>query len=160
MKTDKNISKEVTAETESISTTLSQIKKESIFAVPKGYFEEFPDKIKEKCDVNDLYKHGGILRFINIKSISVAASIILIAVSLLVYNIKDNSHSLLAINNFSSEEISAYFISENISDLSEGELIDELSNIEHFLVAQETDEIIDYLLEDDIDLTTIINEIN
>lgn len=163
MTTANNISQEIAEELKYLSPALARIKKENIFNVPHGYFEELPAKIKEQCKEDDLYKaNNGVLRYINLRSVAAAASVLLIAVSLLVYNIKD-SNQQLALQEFTSEEILDYLDAENVYDMNEEYLIEELSSMDNVVMIEEsieTVEIIDYLLENDIDLTTIINEIN
>ena len=162
MTKENNISKEITAELKGLSPTLASVKKENIFDVPNGYFEQLPAKIIEQCREEDLYKSHGIMRYLNVKSIAAAASVILIAISLLVYNIKDSTHQL-ALQDLTDEEVLGYLDTHDIYDINEEELIEEFSDSDNLFVigaVLETDEIIDYLMENNIDLTAIINEIN
>ncbi len=162
MTIEKNISQEISEELTDLAPTLSNIKRRNIFSVPNGYFEELPAKIKEQCKKGDHYKGKRIYRYINTKSIAVAASVTLVAISLLFYNIEANE-KLVAIQNFTTDEIEDYLATGTIYEISEDDLINEVLNTNNDGQIDNTiepDEIIEYLLDTDLDLTTIINEIN
>ena len=162
MTTGKNIAQEITEELKENAPTLSSIKRKNIFSVPHGYFEELPAKIKEQCIEEDHYKVNRILRLIKPRSIAAAASVILIAISLLVYN-PENSNEQLALQNFTNEEIREYLFTGAIYEMNEEDLIIELlktDNVGGFEDNINDEEIIEYLLDDDIDLIIIMNEIN
>ena len=102
------------------------------------------------------------MRLIKPRSIAAAASVILIAISLLVYN-PENGNEQLALQNFTNEEIREYLFTGAIYEINEEDLINEYlktDNVGGFEDNINDEEIIEYLLDDDIDLIIIMNEIN
>jgi len=161
MEAKNDIREEIQAELAELAPTLSKIEKINAFEVPEGYFDSLPGIIQEQ-----IASDKGVVRrlpiYMNVRAIAVAASIALIAVSFLLFNIQDVENTkLLAFEDIATEEIalllenSDYIDEEMITE----SLIEEESSSTDGEVFDETDEIIDYLLDNDIDLSTIINEL-
>ena len=138
---------------------LSQIKKENVFRVPDGYFEEFPGKMMERIarkeegqQVPGLYRRLFKTRF------AIAAAILafaLLGYLSLTYLFPDGSNQEL-----SSQEIAEY-IEYYASDLEEGvyyEVLDDI-DVEKTVNHEYEEIIIDYLIDQGIDYESIIENL-
>ncbi len=142
-----------------IAPNLSKIKKENVFRIPDGYFEEFPGKMMERINHQEERQQvvHPVRRLIR-SPLTIAASIVVFAVLGYLsvrYLMSDGINQQL-----SSQEIAEY-IEYYASDLDEGvyyEVLDEMAPEE--TEDQEYNEImIDYLLDQGIDYQSIIENL-
>jgi len=173
--TDKNdLSAEIQEELNELSPTLAKIPRQHPYSVPEGYFEQLSDQASQMAQDIGVQRTPTVLRLINVRSVAVAASIVIIAMLVWMNNFGDKPEQL-ASNDISIDEMIDYLENENSSGMDEDELVDELIEMETMLTAEEIQEeetleilddevtaedIIEYLLENNIDLTMIMNEIN
>lgn len=135
-----------------IAPTLYKIKKENPFSVPDNYFEGFPALIQEQCIKEK--KEPWYKRFLHPKvSISLGCLILAFAIGINYYtnNLKSNSNTLMA--SFIIEADSLF-----IEDIDESILI-ELAADEPHERDEEKAALIDYLIEQNIDINQIIREL-
>lgn len=132
--------------------------KENPFTVPTGYFDHFPANIAER--IHEENKVKLLPLFLRPSSLA-AAAVFLIIAGVLGYRYFNGSS-----NELSNEEISTYVYQEEIIDDVE---IDELIENPHFALNSDTttyqnsdtekNEIQNYLLEEGIEDSDIINEL-
>ncbi|MFH1319143.1 MAG: hypothetical protein ABII90_00620 [Bacteroidota bacterium] len=171
-----------------LSPTLSKIEKHNPFKIPKGYFDSLPTIIQNRCieiekgkPIRGLWLQNIFtpviqkLTLLNLKiAIPVSTAIVIIIAGIYFFTSLttslqiENGASLLSFNQLSGEEIASVLENDN------GYYIDEYLIIEALLdkemeeeenaasnpdnIDDSSDEIIDYLIENDIDLSTIVNE--
>ena len=156
MSTDNSNSDKIKKELLNIAPTLASIKKKAPeYEVPSGYFSELPDLVLAKCTVP-------VERNLSDKwyprYYATAASIALLALCLWVFNTRVTHDVNFNLENINSEEIAYFIDNEDYTDISEELLVDYVVETESNELDIEAQEIIDYLIEDDIELNTIINE--
>jgi len=181
MSENNDISKEIKQELEALSPNLSKIPKKLPYSVPEGYFEGLGNQAAEMAQDIGVQRTPIIRRLISIRSAAVAASIMIIGM-LVWINHLDKGHQDLA--EVSVDEMIEYLEDESTFGMDEEELVDELLSVDTIFTMEEfqedvpaeatvegvepievteeevTDEdIIEYLLEDNIDLATIIDEL-
>ena len=135
---------------------INNINKELPFRVPDNYFSELPEKIMEKCREEENEKQkGNSLVYILKPAFSLAAMFIGIAIiAYLAVSIIDQPKE----KPFNAKDIAKAHYEEQYS--SEDDFIDALNTNEEVKTDEETDEYIDYLLnEEDIDYGTLIREL-
>jgi hypothetical protein len=138
-----------------IPTRLQEVNKENSFSVPKGYFDDFQKRMQERIHAEQgLKKPEQVSRVIpRIAWITAVAAIFVIGF-FVARNIigTDTSQSL-------SQEDIAYALEQEILELDEVVL---MSNIHEMDMEQGngyTDEVILYLIDEDIELDKIVNEL-
>lgn len=131
--------------------------KNNPFKVPENYFEELPGRIQERINTRQLVPERSMRTVIFNPRVLAAASFVLVLglASLFIFQLKDNTNDLvdpLAQEEFST--ISDYLL----TDIDDTELMKvyvemtELSNNGLLISTEDPDEqeVIDYLLEDDM----------
>jgi len=152
---------EIKAELEAIAPTLSKIKRDNPFEVPEGYFENLPrlvsDRIKEHST-----SHTVPIRTLVVRWTAIAASIALIAAVAFVLNNNTAPTVNTDLALLDAEEIAEALVSDGAYAVDEEDLVEMLIEEDEFYAGDEessSDDIIDYLIDNDIDLSTIINEL-
>ncbi len=142
---------------------LSEIKKQNPFTVPDGYFNDFSSRLQDKLGKQKDSKKRSLYYSLKPYIYSVASAAAILIAALVYYNISENKHSETVLL---SSEIALAF-EDNIYDLEETYLI------ENYTVQQEAeemiydyesdptykDEIIQYLLDEDVEIESIVNEL-
>ncbi|MBN2522424.1 MAG: hypothetical protein JXB24_04075 [Bacteroidales bacterium] len=142
---------------------LSEIKKQNPFAVPDGYFDEFLSRLQDKLGEQKDAKKRSLYYSLKPYIYSVASVAAIVLAILVFYKISGNKHSETALLN---SEIALAF-EDDIYDL------DEMYIIENYTERQEAeemvydygsdptykDEIIRYLLDEDIEIESIADEL-
>jgi hypothetical protein len=171
MNEQKDISKEIQEELEAIAPNLAHISKQHPYTVPTGYFETLSSEASQTAEDMGLQRASVIRRLLTIRNVAAAASVIAIAVSLWVNNYNLPKQELAEV---SVDEMIAYLEEESAFGIDEYDLVEELIDIESGRDegVQEKDpdvvpngeitdeDIIEYLLEENIPLATIIEVIN
>ena len=147
MKSDNNISKDL----QSDEGFLSNIKKENNFTTPSNYFDELPELLNNKRVNSSSLNLNKLLYRILIPSVT----FIIIAVLILNWN------NTTEITQISDDQLSDYII--NV----ESEYLDEEIIYESYMESialesnlEETEEnYINYLIDNDVDINTIIEEL-
>jgi len=131
--------------------------KNNPFKVPENYFEELPGRIQERINTRQLVPERSMRTVIFNPRVLAAASFVLVLglASLFIFQLKDNTNDL--VDPLAQEEFST--ISEYLlTDIDDTELMKvyvemtELSNNGLLISTENPDEqeVIDYLLEDDM----------
>jgi hypothetical protein len=142
---------------------LSEIKKQNPFAVPDGYFDEFLSRLQDKLGEQKDAKKRSLYYSLKPYIYSVASVAAIVLAILVFYKISGNKQSETALLN---SEIALAF-EDDIYDL------DEMYIIENYTERQEAeemvydygsdptykDEIIRYLLDEDIEIESIADEL-
>ena len=138
---------------------LNKINKELPFHVPDNYFEELPEKIRARCKQPDKAAENRGNSLVNILKPAFSLAAMFIGVALIAF---------LAVNLINQPEKQQTPLSEDIAKANYEEQFSSEEEIIEAIKAQqknqnsglqEKDEYIDYLLEDDIDYGTLINEL-
>ncbi len=138
---------------------LNKINKELPFRVPDNYFEELPEKIQARCKQSDRVVENKGTSLINILKPAFSLAAMFIGVALIAF---------LAVNLTKQPEKQKTPLSEDIAKAdyekqysSEEEIIEAIKEQQknQNSSVREKDEYIDYLMEDDIDYGTLINEL-
>ena len=157
MSTENSNSNEIKKELLSIAPTLASIKKQSPnYMVPADYFTELPGIVIEKCNVPVERKLSDKWHFS--KYYATAASIALLALCLWVFNTRVTHDVNTNLENINSEEIAYLIDIEDYSGSDEELLVEYVVEVEPNTIDIEAQEIINYLIEEEIELNTIINE--
>ncbi len=142
-----------------IAPNLWKIKKENIFRVPDGYFEEFPGKMMERITQQEERQQiVHPLRRLFHRPLAVAAAIMVFAILgylSIRYLMSDGVNQQL-----SSQEIAEY-IEFYTSDLDEGlyyEVLDEI-DVDEPADSGYNEIVIDYLLDQGVDYQSIIENL-
>jgi len=171
MNEKKDIAKEIQEELEAISPILGQVSAQHPFKVPTGYFEGLSSRASQMAENIGVQRASVIRRILTIRNVGAAASVIIIALLIWVsnYNIAKEDLAELSV-----DEMIEYLEEESAFGIDEYDLVEELIAIEstdkdievkekHTDVAPNdkiTDEdIIEYLLEENIELSTIIDDL-
>ncbi len=104
------------------TSPLSKIKKEDWFKPPKGYFENLPHEINEK--ISKSKSNTGIIRFLNLKVISISIAAIAI-LAFFIFNPIENNVKVKKIAKQKQDSTNEYMAS--LDKLSAGELFEELA---------------------------------
>lgn len=173
MNTNSQHSDEIRKELESIAPTLSKIEKVNSFKVPDGYFENLPRLVSDRINVDSTAERGTV-RALTLRWAAVAASITLIGTFVYILSNTAELDTNMDLAQLDIEEITDALLNEGAYTVEEEDLIELLVTKEEdssagsgFGSRQEkeaeeetdTDYIIDYLIDSDIDLTTIIDEL-
>jgi len=167
-----DISKEIEEELEAISPNLAHISNQHPYKVPTGYFETLRSEASQIAKDMGVQRASVIRRLLTVRNVAAAASVIVIAVSLWVNNYNLPKEELAEV---SIDAMIEYLEEESAFGIDEYDLVEELIDIESAVIDEEvevaepivvldngiTDEdIIEYLLEENIDLATIIDVLN
>ena len=140
-----------------ISNKLKNTKKENPFSVPQGYFNDFQQHIQErvKAEKEDSVKVPVQSRVPRLVWISSVAAVFIIG-----FFILRNIEGTGAKRPLSQEEI-AYAFEQEILDLDELELLNNLDVMNQNPESESgySEEIILYLLDEDIEIDKIVNEL-
>jgi len=173
MNENKDISSEIQEELNALSPKLAKMSREHGYQVPEGYFKDLSNKASQMAQDTRVERTSIIRRLITVRSVAVAASVVIIAMMVWMNNFRGEQESL-ASNDISVDEMIEYLEEESAFGMDEDDLLDALIAVETTLDAEEIQEIepeetlddevtcediIDYLLEDNIDLATIIDEL-
>ena len=146
MKNDNNISN-----LENEEEFLLGIKKENNFNTPPNYFDDLPELLMvKKSSNNNLGLSKNLYRFI----LPTAAFVI---IALIIFNFNETTKT----TQISDEQLSEFLINEEY-EYFEDELIYEayINNVSTESNTSENDEnYIDYLIDNDVDINTIIEEL-
>jgi hypothetical protein len=139
-----------------ISKKLEEIKKENSFSVPDGYFESFQQRLQDKIrsEEDSIYDKTqyGVPRLVWLGAIA--------AVFIIAFFVGRNIIGTGGSQPLTQDEIALAF-EQDIYDLDDFELVqnlDEVVQVEN-LENEYSDEIILYLLDEDIDIDKIVNEL-
>lgn len=134
---------------------INNINKELPFRTPDNYFKELPEQIIEKCKEEEQSdKIGKSLIYILKPALSLAAMFIGIAIiAFLAVNVIEQPEK----KSYTPNDIAKANYDKQFS--SEQEIIDAINAEKETSAEEETDEYIDYLLNEDIDYGTLINEL-
>ena len=151
MENKNNIHKELEKE----APFLSKIKKENHFSIPKNYFEVLPEVIINKnLNNNDLNFLFDKLSWRILMPISATAILLFV-----IFNWNTNSID----SELTNEQLSDLIIDENYIEFDDYLVYDTYAEImdeeEENNESSDTEEYIDYLIENDIDINTIIEEL-
>ena len=115
------------------------IKKENIFKVPDGYFEQLPLRIQERINAEKPVEKVSVIRRTSFRfAVSIAAVLLIFTVVFRLYTLKPSPEKLLS--EVPTEALISYLES---SDISEDEI---LNNVNANIISS------DLFNEDDIDL--------
>ncbi len=151
------------ANKDKLSTKHTEDKKENPFLVPDGYFENFSARLQDKLSEHkpsEERSHDVRLKPYIYSTISIAAIFMLV---LVFFRITDNNRGDTGLTN---SEI-AVVLEADVYDLEESYLIDNYAayrETEELIHSNEADprykdEIIQYLLDEDVEMESIVNEL-
>ena len=129
------------------------------FSVPEGYFEDFPTRIQEKISSND-QEPAWVIKIMQYVKPQLALGFMItafafIAITTVNYILSNKDESGLNKDLYSTIEVDA-------SEYSEQHFIDIIMEEEKNIIEQkeiETDYYINYLVDEDIDYGTLIDEL-
>ncbi len=133
---------------------LSKIKKENHFSTPNNYFEVLPEVIASK-NLNNKSLRFSFDKLSYRILVPVASLIVLFFI---VFNFNNNNTE----TELTSEQLSDLIIEENYLDIDDYlvyETYAEIIEEEEDETLSETDDYIDYLIDNDIDINSIIEEL-
>ena len=132
---------------------LEDINKDNIFKVPENYFEEFPDRLKERIAETKKIKTAPVISLRRIVQLAAAAVILFFAI----YGIKQINNQPATIDqmlaDISTEELINYLVE---SDMSTEEL---LADLDMSMITFNEDQITDEIITSDPLDEEIIDEI-
>jgi hypothetical protein len=140
-----------------ISGKLQEIKKETPFSLPPGYFSDFQSRLQERISTEKA-EHMQVKEGLHVPRlvwIGAVAAVFVIAIYI--------SRDLIGIgteNPLSQEEI-AYAFEQDIYDLDEFELVENIHEMDQDFETGNgySEEIIMYLLDEDIEIDKIVSEL-
>lgn len=142
---------------ENISDKLSELRKENSFSVPEDYFDNFQQRLQARIQTE---KTGSVRKRNSAKVYRLAWVSAVAAVFIIALFIGRNIIGIRSNPPLSQEEISLAFTDE-IYDLDEFELTENIDEImyDKDLDEEYSDDIILYLLDEDIEIDKIVNEL-
>lgn len=126
----------------------TQVKKGNHFSVPKDYFENLPNTINNRI-TND----SSLFTFKKLSYRIVLPVLAIFVIAFLVVNFNAEQPQL----NLNNEQISNLVIDENYIDIDDYIIYETYSEIKE--PEKESEEYIDYLVENDININTIVEEL-
>ena len=149
-------------ELKKLAPTLSSLKKENHFSVPQNYFDEFPMKIKSRIDEQaNASKSFSLSWLFNYKVLAPTGTcVVLILAGLFLYNPTQS----IELEELTAEEIEAsfeYYGYPSIDDelLAELYYTEETENESPTNIELTEEEIIDYLLDENVDVSQLYYEL-
>ncbi len=138
---------------ENIAPFLANIKKENHFSTPKNYFEVLPEVINNK-KLNNKSLHF-IFDKLSWRILVPVSS--LVVVLIIIFNWNTTTPQI----NLTSEQISDYVINEEYINIDDYLIYDTYSEVldEEKETSTNNNEYINYLIENDIDINSIIDEL-
>ena len=146
-------------ESKNISTMLSRSRKKNSFQTPENYFEEFPKRLMERLDSRSAQTGDPRSVWLYVKPrLAIAATIL--AFALIGYTSVKLITRERPASEFSGMEIAEYieYYSSELDESMYYEVLDELYDEESNDPGL-NDVIIDYLVDQDIDYLTLIEEL-
>ncbi|MFO7827598.1 MAG: hypothetical protein R6V23_03165 [Bacteroidales bacterium] len=137
-----------------------QENKENPFSVPEGYFETFPSRIQEKI-VADQKEPGWILKLFYFAKPQLALGFMILGFALIAITVTDTIMTKQSKSPINSG-IYTRIIEVDASEYSEQQFIDILLEDEKEIIEnneKETDQYIHYLMDENIDYGTLIDEL-
>jgi len=161
MKAKNKISNHNNEELREFAPTLSKIEKQNPFQVPERYFDTLPTIIQERCikdkraSLSEWLQH--ILSPRILAPISAAIVLIIIGINFFISSPTPlEKDALLSLEQLSAEDIYSAIEAGDLYEIDEYLIVEALIEVED--EGEESDEeIIDYLMENGIELSTIIN---
>ncbi len=137
--------------------TLFGITKQNNFKVPDGYFDALPEMLVEKRSAST---PGVLERLLHAFHWKVAVPTFA-AVAVILFVIFNTSPMVedTAIASISVEEVEAYLDNEGLYTIDEDMLLEALEDEVAVNYEEDNDEIVEYLLENNIELETILEEL-
>ncbi len=164
MEAKNNISSYNNEELREFAPTLSKIEKQNSFQVPERYFDTLPAIVQERCIKDKGASLSEWLQLIlNPKVLApVSVFIVLIAIGINYFISPppqiNEGDTLFSLEQLSAEDIYLTMEAGDLYDIDEYLIVEALIEIESE-DDESNDEIIDYLIENGIELSTIINEL-
>jgi hypothetical protein len=134
---------------------LNKIGNEKPFRVPENYFRDLPDKIMERCEQDEQKRS-----FVQIIKPALSLAAMFIGVALIAYfalQLIDRPAVQVPYNQHDIAEAEYYDQYYNQNELLEGDIQDDTEETQ--VNSKQTQKYIEYLLNEDIDYTTLINEL-
>lgn len=137
----------------------SKFGKELPYSVPQGYFDSLPERIQEKCaSEHPIAKKQNVTLWDTLKSqVSLAAGFAALAILAFAgyYVLQPTNNDAVILSNDDYIEI----IQRNIYDYDEGSIVDEVKPLDtNDSLPRHDEEMIQYLLDQNIDYTTLIEQ--
>ncbi len=137
----------------------SKFRKELPYSVPQGYFDSLPERIQEKCaSEHPIAKKQNVTLWDTLKAqVSLAAGFAALAILAFAgyYVLQPTNNDAVILSNDDYIEI----IQRNIYDYDEGSIVDEVKPLEtNDSLPRHDEEMIQYLLDQNIDYTTLIEQ--
>lgn len=137
-----------------------QENKKNPFSVPEGYFETFPSRMQEKI-VTDQKESGWILKLFYFVKPQLALGFMILGFALIAITVTDTIMTKQAQSTVGSD-VYTRIIELDASEYSEQQFIDILLEDEKEIIKnkeQETDQYLHYLMDENIDYGTLIDEL-
>lgn len=137
-----------------------QENKNNPFSVPEGYFENFPSRIQEKI-VADQKEPGWVLKLFYFAKPQLALGFMILGFALIAITVTDTIMTKQAKSPVGSD-VYTRIIEVDASEYSEQQFIDILIEDEKKIIKnneKETDQYFHYLMDENIDYGTLIDEL-
>ena len=164
MKAKNNISNHNNEELREFARTLSKIEKQNPFQVPERYFDTLPAIVQEHC----IKDKGASLsqwlqQILNHRILApISVLIVLIAIGINFFILPpsqiNEDDTFLSLEQLNAEDIYTTMVAGDLYDIDEYLIVEALIGVENEEKGSD-DAIIDYLIENGIELSTIINEL-
>ena len=142
-----------------MAPTLSSLKKENHFSVPQNYFDEFPMKIKSRIDEQEATSATFSLSwFFDYKVLAPVGVCVIVILGVLFFNAPNQTLELEELTADEIEQSLEYYGYPSVDDNILAELYTEETESQTQEELSE-EEIIHYLLEENVDVSQIYNEL-
>ena len=162
MSNSNQISEEVNNELRELSPTLASIHKTNPFSAPVGYFDNLSVSVQDKIQTSQ--KGGKLLHLVNWKLSLVAASVALLMATWMVFGPSSTTTPTYSLEEFTADDIQLFIENDTYYQLDEAMIVASLVESDDVWrkeeVIKKDEAIIDYLIEEDIDMELIISEYN
>jgi hypothetical protein len=135
---------------------INSIKKNEVFNVPEGYFEDFPQRLNSRIEKHDVENSKTLLRLFF--SFKFAFPVALAAILVVSYFLFDNYSTNSDIKMLSQQEIFNLY-NENHIDFDDELLLAAISDEEAVSSNHSFNEILEYLQDENIDENQIIEQL-